>query len=148
MGAALVPYPPSSKLVRRVADDHVELHVASEQLGDPSLDVVGVDERVGVGFESFASVEGLLARAAVTCTCRPPTCARCARTRCCRPSLVNDLAIECWPVGVLRAIDAPAREQAGEMRDADAEHLLRQDVIDALLEVGDLVLPDLRSGGW
>ena len=45
------------QLVRRVADDHVELHIASKQLGDPSLDVVGVDERIGVGFEAFATVE-------------------------------------------------------------------------------------------
>ena len=55
----------SSKLVRRVTDDDVELHVASEQLGDPSLDVVGVDERVGVRLEARATVEGLLARSAV-----------------------------------------------------------------------------------
>ena len=53
------------ELVRRVANDHVELHVVSKQLGDPSLDVVGVDERVGVGFKTFAAVEGLLAGSAV-----------------------------------------------------------------------------------
>jgi hypothetical protein len=31
-------------------------------------------------------------------------------------------------VGVLGAIHAAPREQAGDLRDADAEHLLRQDV--------------------
>ena len=30
-----------------------------------------------------------------------------------------------FSVGVFRAINASAREQAGEMRDAEAEHLLR-----------------------
>ena len=55
----------SPELVRRVADDHVELHVVSEQLGDPSLDVVGVDEGVGVGLQAVAAVEGPLAGSAV-----------------------------------------------------------------------------------
>src|SRR5438874_11688192 len=36
-------------LVRRVADDHVELHIASKYLGEPSFDIVGVDKRIGVG---------------------------------------------------------------------------------------------------
>ena len=49
--------PKKSHLVRRVADDHVELHIASKQLGHPSLDVVGVDERVGVGFKPLAPVQ-------------------------------------------------------------------------------------------
>ena len=39
------------------------------------------------------------------------------------------------PVGVPRAIHAPAREQAGDLRDPDAEHLLRQDVVHPLLQI-------------
>ena len=46
-------------------------------------------------------------------------------------------------VGVLRAIHAAAREQAGELRDADAEHLLGQDVVDALFQVRNLALQPL-----
>jgi hypothetical protein len=40
---------------------------------------------------------------------------------------------------VLRAIHAPASKQAGEVSNADAKHLLGQDVIDALFKVRDLV---------
>ena len=54
-------------------------------------------------------------------------------------SLCEALGDGVLAVGVLRAIHAPPRQQAGEVRDADAEHLLRQDVIDALLKVRDLV---------
>jgi len=53
-----------AQLIRRVANDHVELHIASKRLGHSSLDVVGVDERISVGFEPFATVQALLARAA------------------------------------------------------------------------------------
>ena len=138
-------HPSPAELVRRVADDHVELHVVSKQLGDPSLDVVGVDERIGVGFEAFATVIELpLAGAAVTCTCRPPQVCSMRSNQMLPSSLANDLAMECLPVGVLRAVHAPPREQAGEMRDADAEHLLGQDVIDALLEVRESRPPSPR----
>ena len=41
-------------------------------------------------------------------------------------------------VGVLRAIHATPCQQAGEIRDANPEHLLGEDMIDALLEVGNL----------
>src|ERR1043165_684220 len=54
-----------TELIRRVANDYVELHIASKQLGQASLDVVGVDERVGVGFEAFAAVEDALTGPAV-----------------------------------------------------------------------------------
>jgi len=47
--------------------------------------------------------------------------------------------------GVLRAIDAPARQQAGDLRDADAEYLLGQDMIYALRQVRNLLLQSLRE---
>src|SRR5207248_1735557 len=47
-------------LIRGVADNHVKLHLASKQLGYSSLDVVGMDERIGVGFKPFTTVERLL----------------------------------------------------------------------------------------
>ena len=52
---------PVVQLIRRIADDHVELHIVSKQLGYPSLDVVGVNERIGMGFKSFAAIQRLLA---------------------------------------------------------------------------------------
>ena len=87
-----------------------------------------MDERVGVGFELFATVKRLLACAAVLALAVNPRVLG---------ALEPDVAIVAGErlgdgvlaLGVLRAIHAPARKQAGEMRDADAEHLLGQDVI-------------------
>src|SRR2546422_259903 len=44
-------------LIRRVSDDHVELHISSKYLSDLGLGIVRVNERVGVGFQSFTTVE-------------------------------------------------------------------------------------------
>ena len=44
-----------------VADDDIELHIASKQLGHPSLDVVCVNERVSVGFQRLAAIHLSLA---------------------------------------------------------------------------------------
>jgi len=54
-----------AQLIRRIANDHVELHIASKKLAYASLDVVGVNERIGVGLQTLATVKGLLACAAV-----------------------------------------------------------------------------------
>jgi hypothetical protein len=43
-------------------------------------------------------------------------------------------------VGVLGAIDAPPREQTRDLRDADAEHLIGQDMVYALFEVWNFLL--------
>ena len=48
-----------------IADDYVKLHVFSKQLGDPSLDVVGMDECVGMCFLPLAAIHHLLACTAV-----------------------------------------------------------------------------------
>ena len=147
------------QLVGRVADDDVELHVVSEQLGDPSLDVVGVDEGVGVGFEALATVEGLLAGAAVLALAVGALLDRLAvlvggldELRGADPGVLDALEPDVaglgreglrdgvLAVGPLGAVDAAAGDQAGELGDADAEDLLGQDVVDALFEVGDLVL--------
>jgi len=45
-----------AKLIWRVTDNHVELHIAPKQLGHPSLDVIGVYERIGVGLKCFTTV--------------------------------------------------------------------------------------------
>src|SRR5438105_688398 len=46
-------------------------------------------------------------------------------------------------LGVLRAIQASPRQEAGEICDSDAEHLLGQNVIDALIELRHLVCQSL-----
>jgi hypothetical protein len=44
-------------LIRWVADDYVELHMVSKDLGSPSLYIVSVDEGVRMRFERIASVQ-------------------------------------------------------------------------------------------
>ena len=56
--------------------------------------------------------------------------------------------MECSPLAYFEQYTLRRASRLVRSRDADAEHLLRQDVIDALLEVGDLVAPAPRSGGW
>jgi hypothetical protein len=45
------------ELVGRVADDDIELHIASEQRGESMVDMARVDEVVGVCLEAFAAIE-------------------------------------------------------------------------------------------
>ena len=93
-----------------------------------------------MGLEVLAAVEGLLAGSAVPALAAAPTCAP-VRSNQMLPSLgVERLGDRVLAVRVLRAVDAAAGQQAGEIGDADAEDLLGQDVVDALFEVGNLVL--------
>jgi hypothetical protein len=62
-GACLCSESICIQLIWRVADDYVELHYASKQLGNPSLNIVGMNERISVGFHSLAMVKGFLAGA-------------------------------------------------------------------------------------
>src|SRR4051794_6971372 len=61
-----VVVPAVVQLVGRIADDDVKLHVVSKELGDPSRDVIGMDEGVCVAFAAVAAVERPLTCAAVT----------------------------------------------------------------------------------
>ena len=68
-GSRLIAESTVIELVRRVADDYIELHVSSEHLGDPTVAIVGVDERVGVGFKALATIQGVPGGATVPCIC-------------------------------------------------------------------------------
>ena len=57
-------------------------------------------------------------------------------------SLAKPLAIECGPLACFEQYTLRRAKQAGEIRDADAEYLLGEDMIDALLEVRNLAPPD------
>ena len=65
MDESLDPPAPPCHLIRRVSNDHVELHVASKELGNPSSDVVGVNECVGMVFKSWLTVEDCTRCAAI-----------------------------------------------------------------------------------
>ena len=129
-----------SKLVRRISHDYVELHVGSKQLGQPSFYVVGVNERIGVGLESVAAVIVSLIGTAILAPAVHP-CVLYAREPDVAIVVGKALRNRVRALGMLRAIHAPSRKQAGEMRDANAEHLLCQDVSDALLKVWASPLP-------
>lgn len=117
---------------------------ASQNLGEPSLDVVGVNERVGVGFQSCRPVENGFARAAILALVAIPSVFE---------ALEPDVAIVAGEgfgdgvlaVGVLGAIHAAPREQAGDLRDADAEHLPGEDVVHALLQIRNLLFQSLSE---
>src|SRR5690606_23835568 len=55
------------------------------------------------------------------------------------PVAVEGLRNRVLPSGVLGAVEAATREQGGERRDADPVDLPRQDVVDALLQVRELL---------
>ena len=93
-----------------------------------------MDECVGVGFQPLATVQGLPASTAInTFTIFPrvlhplePDVPRVAG---------EALHDGMFAIGVLGAIHAAPRKQAGGMRDRDTKDLLGQDVINALLQV-------------
>ena len=125
------------QLVGRIANDYVELHSASKHLGNSSLDVVGVNERIGVTFHLRAAIQGALA-----CPAKGAFAICPGMLDAFKPDIAR-LAVEMLgngmgAIGVLRAIQAAARQQAGQVRNANAEHLLGQNVNDALLKVWDL----------
>ena len=136
------------QLIRRVADDYVKLHVTSKNLVDPRLDVVGVNERVSVGFQSFAAIQAS--------SCSRRNIGTCSSSHVCSSPLepyvarivLERLCNRVRAVRVFAAIQTAPRQQTGQMRDADAEHLLCQDVIDPLLQIGNLVLQALRQPRW
>src|SRR5579883_2458572 len=45
-----------AELIRRISNDHVELHVTSKYLTYASLDVVGVDKPIGMSLTPLATV--------------------------------------------------------------------------------------------
>jgi hypothetical protein len=96
-----------------------------------------MNERVGVGFETFATIEGVLIGTAVLAPVSHPCVLRALE-----PDVavitVEALGDRVLALGVLRAINTAPRQQAGEMRDADAEHLISQNVINTLFEVRNL----------
>src|SRR5258705_7277116 len=127
---------PDRRACRGSTSPHGRSHSPTSS-SNASLDVVGVNERVSVGFKRFAAFERLLARAAVHAPAFSP---RVLHTF--EPDVAR-VAGEAFGDGVLalsalRAIHAAPRQQAGEMRDADAEHLPCQDVIDPLFNVWNL----------
>lgn len=146
-----------AQLVRRVPDDDVELHVVSEQLADANSDVVCVNKRVGVSFEIVASRVVVFASSAI-CTSAVGvngdllagqgvgTELALASAPGVFGALEPDLAVlgreglgnRVRTVGELRAVDASACQERRKLRDAYPEDLLREDVIDALGQVGNL----------
>jgi hypothetical protein len=101
-----------TKLVWWIADDHVELHIASKYLAQSRLHVVGMDKRISMCFKSFTTVvvasistakSALLTFPRVFYSLEPyiPS------------STFKAIGNRVPAVGVLRAVDAAPRQQAG-----------------------------------
>ena len=100
--------------------------------------VVRVQETIGVIFKAFVSIKNYLWGTAVDAFGVSP---------CMLHPFEPDIPVVGFeafgdgvlPRGVFRAIDTAAGEQAGEFGDGDAEDLFGEDVVDALLKIGDRV---------
>jgi hypothetical protein len=112
--------------------------MVSKQLGYTSLDVFGVNERIRVRVERLTSIQSLL-----TCA----TKATPAIHPCVFHPFIPDVAFvtgesfgyRMRAIGVLRAIQAPPRQEASKVGDANPENLLGKYVIDASLEIRNFI---------
>ena len=129
--------PAIAQLVRWVANDHVELHVLSKQLGHASCDVVGVDEGIGVAFQIRAPVERGLTCAAERAFAVVPAVLAALKPDMSRFG-AKCLGNRMLPIGVFAAIHAAPCQQGGEARDANAKYLSGQDVVHPRLQIGHL----------
>ena len=141
-----------AQLVRRVADHDVEVHGGSKNFVDTLLDVVGVDEGVGVGFEVVASPVVVLSRAAVGAfaprvdedlvpgewvysTLAGATCPGVFGSF--EPDVpvrgVKDGADRVLAISSLGAVDAPSSHQRSELGNRDPVHLFGEYVVNPLL---------------
>jgi len=130
--------PPIIHLVRGVPNNYVKLHVGSKQLGDPSLDVVCVYERIGVVFSVFAPIQRRFACSAEFAFAFRIPCMLCPLEPDIPGLIVEAPRHRVLPVGEFRAIDAAPCHQTGQLGGSDAKNLLGQDVIHPLLKVWNL----------
>ncbi len=127
-----------AQLIRRISDNNVKLHIVSKYLGKPSRDVVGVDEGIGVVFQPLRPIKNRLPCSTVTAFSILPVMFRALKPNI--TGIVGEpLGDGMCALGVSGAIDAPPRQQAGEVGDADAENLLGENVIDPLFKIGNLL---------
>ena len=120
------------KLIRRIADDYVKLHISKELLG-----VVCVDEHVCILFCLGAAVVDRLGCAAVFAfAVFPGVTAVCVEDI---AALAIELRDAVSPVGPFGTIEGTASEIGRELRDCDAEDLVVQYVVDAMLRIGNQI---------
>src|SRR5271163_2305803 len=97
-----------------------------------------------MSFKSFATVECLLACPTVSALAFRPLVLHTLEPDVARVAgeALDNRVLAC---GALRAIHAAPRQKTRKIRNSDAEHLLGQDVIDALLKVWYLAGQSLRK---
>lgn len=121
-------------LVRRVSNNYVELHIFLEYFFDWF-----VNKRIGVGLAGVGAEVFALTGAAVHATAAGIP--RVAAT------VVEDMALPVaegradaiFAVGLFGAVEGAAAHLGGEIGTGDAEDLPGHDVVDALLQIGDLL---------
>ncbi|OPZ12114.1 MAG: hypothetical protein BWZ07_01555 [Alphaproteobacteria bacterium ADurb.BinA280] len=121
-----------------ITDDYVELHIVSKQLDDASLNVIRVNKRIGIILNTRISIEECFwstTKYALRVSPRMLDSLKPDVARLAGKAFGNRV----FAIGVFGAIHTAPREQAGELRDADTKHLSGQYVIDARLQVGNLL---------
>ena len=125
-----------------IPNNHVKLHFPNLLWFD------GVDELIGVGFHALALFAAVLAfrRAAEGALAVGPAVGRVLKAHITLYVVEPRHGIDA--VRIFGAIEAPAREQAGQLRDGDAVELMVEDVVRPCLQIGNLCLqPDQQPLG-
>ena len=121
-------------LVRRISNNYVELHIFLEYFFDWF-----VNKRIGVGFAGIgAEILTLTGAAVFAAALRVPRVAAAVITQIAL-DVVENRADTVFAVGLLGAVERAAAHLSSEVGAGDAEDLLRHDVVDALLQIGDLL---------
>ena len=121
-------------LVRRVSNNYVELHIFLEYFFDWF-----VNKRIGVGLAGVgAEILALTGTAVFAAALRVPRVATAVVTQI-TLNVMESRADTVLAVGLLGAVERAAAHLGGEVGAGDAENLLGHNVVDALLQVGNLL---------
>ena len=125
---------PNIQLVRRVSNNYVELHIFLEYFFDWF-----VNKRIGVGFAGVgAEVFALTGTALFAAALRVPRVAAAVITQIAL-HIMKSRTDTVFAVGQFGTVKRAAAHLGGEVGAGDAENLLGHDVVDTLLQVGDLL---------
>ena len=125
---------PNIQLVRRVSNNYVELHIFLEYFFDWF-----VNKRIGVGFAGVsAKILTLTGTAVFAATLRVPRVAAAVVAQI-TLHVVENRADTVFAVGLLGAVERAAAHLSSEVGAGDAENLLGHDVVDTLLQIGNLL---------
>lgn len=125
---------PNIQLVRRISNNYVELHIFLEYFFDWF-----VNKRIGVGLAGVgAEVFALTGAAVFAATLRVPRMATAVVAQI-TLHIMKSRTDAVLAVGQFGTVEGAAAHLGGEVGTGDAEDLPGHDVVDALLQIGDLL---------